>query len=93
MDANETKSCLNEIKRDIRQLIETSIKVVTKLDISVGQHSDLENRMRIVEETQHMQAGVNAASEKRWGKMLIIVVSSEILLTASAFLLTHFINK
>lgn len=92
MDANETKSCLGEIKRDIRQLIETSIKVVTKLDISVGQHSDLENRMRIVEENQHRQDGVNAASDKRWGKLLIIVISSEVLLTAFAFLLTHFIK-
>ncbi len=93
MDTHETKVSLDEIKQDIRQLVKATIEVVTKLDIYVGQHSDLESRVRGLEEKGHRQDGVNADSDKRWGRLLIIVVTSEVLIAAGAFILTHLMSK
>lgn len=86
---NTDKSYLDEIKADVKDLVKATVALTTKLDIYTSQHNDLETRLRGLEEYKHKQDGVNADSERRTGRIIALIIGSELLLFGLGMALTH----
>lgn len=50
----------------------------TKLDIYLNKQDDHERRLSQLEENRHRQDGVNDASDKRYTRIIVILIASEV---------------
>ena len=65
----------------------------TKLDIYLGRQDDHERRLAQLEEYRHKQDGVNEASDKRYTRITVILIASEVLFIGVGIVLTFIIKS
>ncbi len=60
----------------------------TKLDIYLGRQDDHERRLSQLEEYRHKQDGVNEASNKRYTRITLLLIGTEILFLGVGLLIS-----
>ena len=60
----------------------------TKLDIYLGRQDDHERRLSALEEYRHKQDGVNEASSKRYTRIMVVLIASEVLFLGTGLVLS-----
>ena len=63
-------------------------EISTKLDIYLGRQDDHEQRLSHLEEYRHKQDGVNEASGKRYTRIMVILIASEVLFLGTGLVLS-----
>ena len=60
----------------------------TKLDIYLNKQDDHERRLSALEEYRHKQDGVNESSAKRYTRIMVILIASEVLFLGAGAVLS-----
>ena len=64
----------------------------TKLDIYLNKQDDHERRLLALEEYRHKQDGVNEASSKRYTRIMVILIASEVLFLGAGAVLSFILK-
>ena len=86
---NKIESKLESFSLDSTRMLAT---ISTKLDLYLGKQDDHERRLTQLEEHRHKQDGVNESSNKRYTRITVILIASEVLFLGVGILLTFFMK-
>ena len=64
----------------------------TKLDIYLNKQDDHERRLLALEEYRHKQDGVNEASSKRYTRIMVVLIASEVLFLGAGAVLSFILK-
>ena len=79
---DSTRIWINKIESKLDQVSTEFTRgfaqISTKLDIYLGRQDDQERRLSNLEEYRHKQDGVNEASSKRYTRIMVVLIASEV---------------
>ena len=81
---DSTREWINKIESKLESFSLES----TKLDMYLGKQDDHEKRLNTLEEHRHKQDGVNESSNKRYTRITVVLIASEVLFLGLGILLT-----
>ena len=68
-------------------------QISTKLDIYLGRQDDQERRLSNLEEYRHKQDGVNEASSKRYTRIMVVLIASEVFFLGAGVALSFILKR
>ena len=63
-------------------------QISTKLDIYLNKQDDHERRLSALEEYRHKQDGVNESSSKRYTRIMVVLIASEVFFLGTGVVLS-----